>query len=170
MSEQTTQMQEMGPRTAEHDKLNPFEGTFSTVVKLWMGPGEPVTSTGTMVNDWVLGGRYLRQTFAGDPAEGPYPAFEGIGFWGYSGTSGEFQGYWIDNASTWMQMETGSVDASGKVWTMLSSLPNPADGKPMKKRTVITLQNNNHHVMESFFTVEGGEEIKSMEISYTRKS
>ncbi len=172
MSEHPEQIQAMGPRTAEHELLNPFEGTFSTVVKLWMGPGEPMTSTGTMVNDWVLGGRYLRQTFIGDPieVEGSFGAFEGIGFWGYSGTSGEYQGYWIDNASTWMQMETGSVDDSGKVWVMHSSFPNPADGKPMDKRTVITLQDNDRHLMESFFTVQGGEEVKSMEISYTRKA
>ncbi|NNF51325.1 MAG: DUF1579 domain-containing protein [Gammaproteobacteria bacterium] len=170
MTEQPEQIQQMGPRTSEHDKLNPFEGTFSTVVKLWMGPGEPMTSTGTMVNDWVLGGRYLRQAFTGDPVDGPYQPFEGIGFWGYSGTSKKYQGYWIDNASTWMQLETGSVDASGKIWTMKSRFPNPADGKPMNKRSVITLHDNDHHLMESFFTVEGGEEVKSMEISYTRKS
>ncbi len=173
MIKKTEQIQEMGPRTSEHERLNPFAGTFSTVVRLWMGQGEPMTSTGTMVNDWVLGGRYLRQTFTGDPVEGiegAYEPFAGIGFWGYNGTSGQYQAFWIDNASTWMQMETGSVDGSGMVWTMHSSFPNPADGRPMDKRTVITLKDTDHHLMESFFTVQGGEEVKSMEISYARKA
>lgn len=161
----------MNQPTDEHKKLIPFEGTFKTEVRLWMGSDEPMISTGTMVNDWVLDGHYLRQTFKGDPVEieGQFGAFNGIGFWGFDQASGLYQGFWIDNASTTMQTETGSVDASGKVWEMRSTMLNPATRQPMDKRTVITLEDNDHHRMESYFSDESGKEFKSMEIRYERR-
>ncbi len=69
-----------------------------------------------------------------------------------------------------MQNETGDVDASGKVWTMLGEMTNPQTGQPMKKRSVITLQDNDHHRMEMFFDTPDGGESKGMEINYSRKS
>ena len=63
----------------EHHKLKPFEGTFRAQVRIWMGAGEPVVSTGTMVNEFELDGRFLRQTYKGDPSDGPFGAFEGRG-------------------------------------------------------------------------------------------
>ncbi len=170
MADKQSKSEQMGQHSKEHEKLEPFAGTFSAVVKIWMGEGEPNIVTGTMINDWVLGGRYLRQTFLGDTMGGNHGAFEGIGFWGYDTSKGEYQGFWIDNASTIMQMESGSVDDTGKVWTMLSSMRNPGDGSTMNKRTVITLEDNDHHKMESFFADGEGNEFKAMELNYTRKS
>ena len=77
-----------------------------------------------------------------------------------------FEGYWIDNASTIMQLETGSVDETGKIWTMTSEMVDP-EGGTMSKRSVITLKDDDHHSMESFFTREG-QEFKAMEIQYSR--
>lgn len=166
---ETSDMGAMGPRTSEHDKLIPFEGVFATVVKLWMGQGEPMQSTGTMVNDWVLDGRYLRQTYTGDPMLGTADAFLGNGYWGFDPTAKVYQGFWIDNASSTMQFETGTVDASGKVWTMNSRLINPQTGEAMTKRSVITLVDDDHHLMESYFADGSGAEFKAMEVSYTRR-
>lgn len=168
MEKQEMQSEQMGPRSAEHDKLNPFEGTFSAVVKLWMGAGEPMLSTGTMVNKWVLGGRYLQQTYAGDPVDGSHDAFAGTGFWGYDATLAVYQGFWVDNASSAMQMETGTVDKTGRVWTMQGSMLKPQTREPLTKRTVITLQDHDHQLVESFFAYGGGDEIKAIEIRYTR--
>ena len=150
----------------EHDRLKPFLGTFRAEVKLWMGPGDPMVSTGTMTNTMVLDGRYLRQDYVGDPNEGPFPKFKGYGFWGYTGMAKRFEGYWIDNASTVMQFETGSVDESGKIWTMTSEMVDPQGGT-MAKRSVITLKDQDHNSIESFFTKKG-QEFKAMEIQYSR--
>jgi len=170
MTEQPTQDAQTGPGTAEHDRLKPFAGIFSAVIKLFRGSGEPMISTGTMVNDWVLGERYLRQTFAGDPVDGSHQAFAGVGFWGFDPARGVYQSFWVDNASTTMQIETGTVDAAGKVWTMRGTMLNPQSRETMNKRSIITLQDSDHHLVESFFTVGNGEEFKAMELIYTRKS
>lgn len=150
----------------EHDRFGPFIGTFRAVVELWMGPGEPTVTTGTMVNTLDLGGRYLRQDYKGDPGEGPFPEFEGHGFWGYNTVTHHYESFWIDNASTMMQFELGSVDEGGKVWTMVSELADPRGGT-MTKRSVITLLDDDHHTMESFFAKDG-EEFKAMEMRYAR--
>lgn len=159
--------QQMAAATEAHERFKPFAGRFRAEVKIWMGPGEPNVSTGTMVNELDLGGRFLRQTYAGDPNDGPFPSFEGRGFWGFNKATGKYEGFWIDNASTMMQIEQGEVDESGKVWTMGGEMPNPATGRTMTKRSVIVLEDEDRHRMEMYFDTGEGEQ-KSMEIRYTR--
>ena len=69
-----------------------------------------------------------------------------------------------------MQMETGDVDETGKVWTMHSNVTCPQTGQQLVKRSVITLIDNDHHRMESFFVGDDGNEMKAMEINYERTS
>ena len=158
---------QMAATTEEHARLEPFVGTFKSEVKMWMAPGEPTVSTGTMVNELDLGGRFLKQTYEGDQAEGPFPNFAGRGYWGYNKVDGRWEGVWMDTASTVMQTEQGSLDDSGKVWTMRGEMTNPQNGATIVKRSVITLVDDDHHTMEMFFESPEGE-MKGMEISYRR--
>jgi len=155
------------PPGAEHKRLEPFAGKFRAVVKLWMGPGDPMVSTGLMTNTFDLGGRFLRQDYKGDPHDGPFPSFEGRGFWGYNDVSKRYEGVWLDNASNMIQFETGEIDATGKVWTMEGRIPSPQTGQPMIKRSVITLVDRDRHEMEMFFVTDG-RETKAMAIAYER--
>lgn len=164
----TAAMQEMAAPAAEHERLTAFAGTFKAEVKIWMGPGDPMISTGSMTNSWVLGGRFLRQDYKGDPSPGPdpFPNFEGHGYWGFNKNTQRYEGFWIDTASTIMQNETGTVDESGKVWTMTGEIVGP-DGEVSIKRSVLTLIDDDHHRMEMFFT-KGDQDFKGMEIQYAR--
>lgn len=170
MSEQQTQdgCAQMGAVCEAHKKLEPFVGTFKAEVKMWMGPGDPMVTTGTMVNSMDLGGRYLRQEYQGDESEGPFPNFAGRGFWGYNTVANKYEGFWIDSASTFMQTEAGDVDAAGRVWTMVGEFLNPQTKQPMKKRSVISVQDRDHHSLEMYFAGPDGNEVKSMEIQYQR--
>ncbi len=153
---------------AEHERLKPFEGKFRSEVKLWMGPADPIVSTGIMMNSLELGGLYLQQDYHGDAVEGPFPSFEGRGFWGFNTTTGQYEGFWIDNACTTMQTERGNVDASGNVWVMRGEMICPQTKQPFSKRSVITLVDADHHCMEAYFTGPDGHEMKTMEIRYER--
>ncbi len=173
MTEQASDVAEcaqMGALAEAHAKFKPFAGTFTAEVKMWMGPGDPHVSTGVMINTLELGGRFLHHSYQGDQADGPFPNFQGRGYWGYNTNAGKYEGVWIDSASTLIQTETGDVDASGKVWTMIGQVTNPQTGQPMQKRSVITLQDSDHHRVEMFFQGPDGNEFKAMQISYTRKS
>ncbi|MFG0258269.1 MAG: DUF1579 family protein [Phycisphaerales bacterium JB043] len=159
--------------TEQHTLLKPFEGTFRATVTLHFGPDNSHTSTGTMVNEFDLDGRYLKQTYTGDPMPNPdgdpFPGFQGRGYWGYSTITNEYEGFWIDTASTAMATESGSVDDAGKVWTMTGDQPNPCDGPAsLPKKTIITLVDDNSHTMESFITMPDGNEVKTMHIDYKR--
>lgn len=153
---------------AEHRCLQPFVGKFRAEVKMWMGSGDPMLSSGTMTNTWELSGLYLQQDYVGDAVDGPFPSFEGKGFWGYNTTTRQYEGFWIDNASTTMQNEMGQVDASGKVWEMNSEMICSPNQPPLKKRSVITLIDNDRHKMEMFLTGPDGHEMKNLEIDYQR--
>lgn len=162
-------MREMAAPTAEHERLTPFLGTFKAEVKIWMGPGEPMMSTGSMTNTWALGGRFLHQEYLGDPSPGadPFPNFAGLGFWGFNKNTREYEGFWIDTASTVMQHDSGTVDESGKVWNMTGEIVGP-DGGTSIKRSIITLVDDDHHGIEMYF-IKGDQEIKGMEIRYSRE-
>jgi len=155
--------------TEHHAKLDPFVGTFKARVKFWMGPGEPQISTGTMENTWDLGGRFIKQVYTGDATEGPFLHLEGRGYWGYNTTTGKYEGFWIDSGSTVMQAEVGTLDETGKLWTMVgSNLIDPYSGKPMIKRNIIMLIDEGSHTAETFFVPPDGRETKSMEVTYIR--
>jgi len=161
-------MQELAAPAAEHERLSSFAGTFKAEVKIWMGPGDPMISTGSMTNSWTLGDRFLHQEYSGDPFPDPTPLpnFEGRGYWGFNKHTQQFEGFWIDTASTVMQHEAGTVDESGRVWTMTGEMVGP-DGCASTKRSVITLMDDDRHSVEMFFTREG-QEFKGMEIQYKR--
>ncbi|RME41619.1 MAG: DUF1579 domain-containing protein [Planctomycetota bacterium] len=156
--------------TDEHRRFEPFVGTFKARVRIWTGPGEPHVSTGVMTNTLDLGGRYLKQVYRGDAANGPFPGFEGRGFWGYNPVEQRYEGFWIDNASCVMQIDRGEVDASGTVWTMIGEMSDPQSGGTIRKRSVITLQDRNRHTMEMYIKPPQGDEFKVMEIRYERAS
>ncbi len=152
-----------------HESFKPFVGTFRAEVKMWMGPGDPMITTGTMTNSLALGGRFLAQDYAGDPTPGPFGNFAGKGFWGYNTVDKRYEGVWIDTACTFMMTEQGRREPDGKTWTMLGSMTNPETGAPMRKKSVIRLRDADHHSMEMFFETPDGQWAKSMHIEYARK-
>ena len=159
---------EMSAPTEQHKRFELFAGTFKAELKMWMGPGDPIVSTGVLTSTLVLGGRFLQQVFKGDPGAGSVPVFEGRGFWGFNKATNKYEGFWIDTASTEMQTEVGEVDTAGRVWTMVGEITDPK-GNTLKKRSVITLEDNDHHKMEMFFSAPDAKEFKAMEIRYERK-
>ncbi len=158
----------MGATTEAHTLFTPFVGTFKAEVTMWMGPGDPMVSTGTMTNTLELGGRFIHHVYQGDANDGPFPDFQGRGYWGYNTIDKRYEGLWIDTAGTHFGLEYGQVDEAGKVWTMLGSMTNPQTGAPMQKKSIVTLHNDNSHEMEMFFEGDAGEWNKIMAIKYSR--
>ena len=171
MTEQPTVEQKASIlRSAEHhDRMGPFAGSFRSEVKMWMAENaEPMISTGLLTSTWQVQGLFLHQDYIGDEVPGSPSPFQGRGYWGYNTSQGHYEGFWIDNASSEMQMETGEVDESGRIWEMRSQLTSPQTGELLQKRTLITLLDDDHHRVEMFFAATDGAETKAMEINYTR--
>ena len=155
---------EPGP---EHRALQPFVGIFRATVSLYTVGPDPMVTYGEMTNRFRLGGFFLQQTFVGDLGPDGLSRFEGQGYWGYNQATGLYEGFWIDTASSIMQTETGSVDETGKIWTMTASLPHP-EGGTIEKRAIISLIDDDHHTMESLMSFNGAPETRTMFLDYVR--
>ncbi len=159
----TDSLMQPGPH---HRHLDAFVGTWRATVSVWQSPGaDPLVSEGTMVNAWVLGGRFLEQRYQGEAFGG---AFQGHGYWGFNNGARQYEGFWIDTASTVMQKEAGSYDPTTKTFTMEGSFPNPTTGAPMTRRTVISVVSEDEHRMEVAFPGPDDTLYKTMEVVYRR--
>ena len=161
--------------TEDHQRFAPLVGTFRVVVRFWMGPGDPVESSGSMRNELTLGGRFLRQVFQGDPMPGSEalpadaaPSFAGEGYLAYNNVDKRYESVWVDNASTLIQVESGQIDEAGREWNFYSTLTNPQSGGPMEKRTIITIVDEHRYQMEIWFRDPDGPEIKAMEMEFVK--
>lgn len=167
-AEQDAQMAELmkyanpGPM---HALLDPLVGTWKTVNKSWMGPGEPVVSEGTCERMWLLGGRFLESKYTGTFQGMP---FEGMELLGYDMKKKEYSSVWVDNMGTMMAFGAGGqADPTGKVITIASSFDDPVSGKPVSYKMVTKVIDNNSHTL-SMIGSNNGKDYTQMEITYTR--
>jgi hypothetical protein len=63
MADQPQDMPSAPKPGPEHARLKPFEGRFRAKVTLFIGPGQSVATTGTMINSFQLDGLYLHQDY-----------------------------------------------------------------------------------------------------------
>ena len=160
-------MMKAGTPGDPHKKLDGMVGSWDTKITMWMMPGmDPMNSTGTSTNQWVMGGRYLEQRFKGDFAGMP---FEGVGYTGYDNVKKQYWGTWMDNMSTGMMTSTGSVSADGKTWEFDATMADPMTGKDSVAKEKITIADADHHTMEMWVPGPDGKMFKNMEIAYSRK-
>jgi hypothetical protein len=158
-------MQKAGAPGEAHKKLDAIVGTFDTKVSMFMDPSKPPdVSTGTSVNTWVLGNRFVEMkyqgTFMGQP-------FSGIGYQGYDNVQKKYIGTWMDSAGTAMMNSSGTM--TGNVMTTSSMMADPMSGKMEKITSKVTVADNDHYKMEMWGTAPDGKNYKMMEIAYTRK-
>jgi len=169
MSHDTAQEQSCESHAAtgeEHRRLEFFMGEWNARATFWMAPDqEPMTTEGRMVTTWALGKRYLEMRYKSEFLGAP---FEGVGFWGFNTASGLYESFWIDTAGTMMMFDCdGVVSDDGKVYRSSGTVINPQTRQPMRKSVVTTIKNENEHLYQMFFG-EVGQEVKAMEIVYTR--
>jgi len=150
-----------------HKLLDNMVGTFDAKVSTWMQPGAPpMVSTGTSVNSWILGGRFVEQKFSGSFMGQP---FAGIGYTGYDNIKKQYWGSWMDSMSTGVMMSTGSTSDNGKTWKFTATMPDPMTGKDAPMEEKVTVTDKDHHMFEMWSPGPDGKMFKMMEISYTRK-
>ncbi|HKS21256.1 MAG TPA: DUF1579 domain-containing protein [Thermoanaerobaculia bacterium] len=149
-----------------HKKLDNMVGTWDVTVKSWMAPGQPpMESTGTAVNQWVLGNRWMEEKFTGSFMGMP---FQGIGYTGYDNIKKQYVGTWMDNMSTAVMVSSGK-GGSGNTYEFTSTMDDMMTGKPATITEKVTFTDADHHTMEMWGPGPDGKVYKSMEITYSRK-
>jgi hypothetical protein len=165
MMEQYLKIGQPGPA---HKELEKRAGKWEHVTKMWFDPSKPPTeSKGTTEYRLILGGRYLLQEFSGEFLGKP---FNGVGFIGYDNFKKQYITVWIDSIGTSVFTSLGSPDASGNVITYIGEMDEPVTGEKNKKiRSVERIVDNDRHIFEMYDNIPGVGEVKTMEITYTRK-
>lgn len=150
----------------EHKLLADKVGKWNFTASFWEAPGKPPEkSTGTSEVRSVMGGRYFVDETHGTMMGQP---FEGLGITGYDNLRKKYVGSWIDNMGTGLSMSEGTYDASRKVTTYKTEMPDMATGKYMPMRMVERKDSVDQYTAEFYFTGPDGKEFKNMEFVYKR--
>jgi hypothetical protein len=155
------QFNTMGP---EHARFKEAVGTWNTVTKMWMGPGEPTVSTGTSEMEVVFGGRYMVEHFKCTMMEKP---FEGMALGGFDNFKKKYVSIWLDNMSTGFMLMEGTYDEATKTTTSYGEYDDPFMGHE-KMKSVLREVSKDKHVFEMYQIGPDGKETKTMEITYSR--
>jgi len=113
----------------------------------------------------VLGGRFLYQEFTGQMMGQP---FSGIGMDGYDNLRKTYVTAWFDTMATGIFLMEGTASLDGKTITLEGQHDEPGGGH-MTHRAVWTLVDANTQTFDMYGAHHGGQEMKVMEIVYTRK-
>ena len=152
----------------EHKRLDVLAGSWDATVKFWLEPGKPPTesSGGVIERKWILGDRYLQEDVTGKMFGMP---FRGLGLTGYDNMRKKYTGAWVDNMGTGIMHSLGDYDADKKTFRYVSDEIDPLTKKAKKVRSVIRILGNDKHVMEMYEPGPGGKEVRTFEMTCTRK-
>lgn len=149
-----------------HEMMAKSVGEWTYVSKYWMDPSAPPTvSEGRAVYEMILGGRYLKSMSYSDVMGMP---MEGMNILAYDKAQNEFYSFWIDNMGTGMTTARGKYDEKSKVCDMKGKMVDPMTGNEIEYRQTMKFIDDNNQLFEMYL-IEGGNEIKNMELIFTRK-
>lgn len=149
----------------EHAWLAEMVGEWTYEQKIWMEPGgEAQITQGKSTKTMLLGGRYLRETFSGSSMGMP---FQGEGTTGFNNVDKQYYFSWIDNMGTGIM--NGSGERDGNSLTVISTSPSMSGQGHDTFRSVTEVVNKNKHTLTMYMVGEGDEEVKWMEIVFSRK-
>ena len=152
----------LGP---EHKMLANTVGKWDADISMWMDPTQPPQITkGTASYESIYDDRYIIGKYTGNMMNMP---FSGMDICGYDNVKKVFFSSWIDNMGTGVMYLEGTFDKASNTFNYTGDTVDPM-GNKMKVREVITVIDKDHSKFEMFMSTPTGE-MKSMEISYTRK-
>lgn len=149
----------------QHEMLAQMVGEWNGEITMWMDPAQPPqTYDGHVVYESIFDGKYVVGKFSSTMMEMP---FSGMDINGYDNIKKVFFTTWIDNMGTGLLYVEGTYDENSKTITYTGDTLDPM-GNKMKVRDVVTLIDKDNSKFEMYIDYGSGE-MKSMEITYTRK-
>jgi hypothetical protein len=161
-----------------HAALEPLVGTWRVHMSLYgtlgRSPNDPPIVTDDLIcrRTWVAGGRYIEDTMEGT-AEGA-PVWR-KGWLGYSTMDRRYEWITIDSVNSTMMRYEGAPGSGDQrpismtgVFTDQGVAGENTVGRAVGMRTVITIESNDRHVIELYFTRPGSSETLATRAVYTR--
>jgi len=147
-----------------HQSFAKMTGNWNAVVTMYDPSGKESKSNATVNYEMILGGRYMKSTIKGMMMGMP---MEGMGLDAYDNATKEFISIWIDNFGTGVMNMKGKMDEATKTIVYTGTEVDPMTGKDQMTKTIMKNIDDNHASMEMYM-IDGGKEIKNMQIDYTR--
>jgi Protein of unknown function (DUF1579) len=155
-----------GTPGAPHQSLASTAGTYTVKMKNWHEPGAgPTEETGTAKRSMILDGRVLVEQFTGTMMGS---AFTGHGMTGYDNATGKYWSTWMDSMSTGLMVSEGTCNAQ-KECTFKGSWNDPVKKTKVQSRMTTRWTDPKTEVFEMYGPDRKGQEMKMMEITYTRQ-
>ena len=154
---------ELGP---QHEWMAEHVGTYDVAIRSWMDPeAPPMKSKGVATRTLHMGGRIMHEEFQGDMMGTP---FTGLSRSGYDNVSGKYWSTWTDSMSTGIMLSEGECDED-KTCTYTGTYNDPVKGGPVTSRFVIEWTSPEKQHFEMYGPGPDGDEVKMMEMTYTRR-
>lgn len=149
-----------------HKLFASLAGNWITKTKEWVNSQEPaIESTGSADLKLLLGGRFLQQEITGSMHGKPY---SGIWTIAYDNLLKQYVSTWIDTMSTQIFMMSGTASEDGRV-IIFTGQHAEVGGGYMSHRANWKIIDNNTQEFIMYGVFHGGEEMKMLEVIYTRK-
>ncbi len=147
-----------------HQDFAKMAGDWKAAVTMFDPSGQQMQSEATANFEMILGGRYMKSTFKGNMMGMP---FEGMGLDGYDNATKEYLSTWVDNMSTGIMFMKGVWDDATKSVIYTGTSTDPMTGKPQPIKSINKVVDDKH-VINTMFNVVNGQDVKMMEITYSR--
>ena len=146
-----------------HQQFAKMAGNWKATVTNFMD-GQEAKSEATAKYEMILGGRYLKSYITGNMMGMP---FEGVGLDAFDNAAKEYISVWIDNFGTGVLNLKGKMDDKTGDIVYTGTMVDPMTGKNQTTKTVMKQIDDDHQQMVMYM-IDGGKEVKNMQIDYAR--
>lgn len=138
-------------------------GTWDAEIKMFADPSAPPSVSKGVETNRMVGSSWLHSSFKGSVMG---EDFEGVGQMTYDAKSKKYVGTWIDSMTPTMSKTEGTWDEKTQTLTSTMDGKDPTGSDMTSKMTVVYNKDGSRSM--TMWGLIGGQEVKMMEIKYTR--
>ena len=146
-----------------HKQLDALAGSWDVAVRFKYGPGPERQGKASSEAKWILGGRFLQQEYQSESGQVT------LQFVGYDNQKKKFFVIKMDNMDTGVLYTEGTMLADAKVIIYSGDRTDPMTGETGRLRTVTTILDKDHYIVEWFQAGADGKEQKVVTMNHTRR-
>jgi hypothetical protein len=173
MSEEQKKMMELWKKYTfpgeKHKHIEYFVGEWESIIKSWPVPGkEPKVRNQKIKVESFFDGRFTKAHIKTDASDIGM-VIETIVINGYDNFKQEFFSITLSKLRTDYYLTTGKLDKTGKIRTDTTVRTDILTGEQYRVKAITTIINRDKYTYEYYQIDPEGNEIKRMDITYTRK-
>jgi hypothetical protein len=148
-----------------HQQMEPMVGSWDVDVTYIFG-GRENHGKAKCEAKWILDGRFLEQEYKSSIMGQPFTVLQHLGYDNKKKKTIELK---MDNMSTAVQHNEGTISEDGKTITNEGESLDPMTGKAVKLRTVYTIVDSDHFKLEWFMVGADGKAEKIVSMTHSRR-